>query len=964
MAKREADLAASPATVTVRGHHPFVLEDASKVWVVESGSAAVFSAQIESGIPVGHRRLLFEVSAGDLLLSISRPSSAIGAIALAVEELTLLERPLEEFVGVDSSADGANRAAIERWAERLCGVLGDGVAAATDLEFPTEGALEIAEGQTARLSPDETRWIRVDDGEVILAEQSGTALEPSPLFIPVGNRLGLCAPSGATLYVANTAELSAGSVISDGLHALHRAVAEHLRRSEVAAREDEISRLKRREAAQKSMTQAAMDDIGAVLNPQPSFPHRETPLLTAAAIVGDAMGIEIRPPTTSENMERVKNALHAIARASQVRYRRVLLRTHWWNDDCGPLIGYWDDGDQPVALLPTGESGYEVVDPETRARIPVDPEIDQRLAPEAVMLYAPLPAGKLAVWQLATFSVRGRGVDIAFLIGLSLIVTVIGMLTPMATALIMDTAIPDSNRRLLVELGLGLIAASFGIGLLSMAKGIVAIRTSTAADAATQAAVWDRLLRLRASFFQRYSSGDMLARASAVGAISQELNGTTLASMLASLMAAMNLVLLLYYSSSLAMIAVGMAAVTAVVTVVGGMAIRRFNLALMEMQGKFFGLVVQMIRSATKIRVAGAEDRAFALWATKYAEQLKLNRRAQKIDDYVTVLNQALPAISTMLLFWFGAALLDGSAGEPMSVGVFLAFNTALGTFIGGTTTLSNAIVDSMDMAAKSKRIRPILDEEPESDPDKSDPGKLRGNVGLSNVCFRYAADGPMILEGLSLQADPGEFIALAGPSGSGKSTIFRLLLGFETPESGIVTYDDQEMSGLDPTAVRRQLGVVLQSGVLNAGSMLDNIGVGGTITMEEAWEAAEDSALADDIRAMPMQMHTMVSEGGSNLSGGQRQRLLIARALVLQPRILLMDEATSALDNRTQAIVSDSLERRNVTRIVIAHRLSTIRSADRIYVLDRGRVVQAGTFDELVAEEGVFQSLMARQQT
>ena len=326
--------------------------------------------------------------------------------------------------------------------------------------------------------------------------------------------------------------------------------------------------------------------------------------------------------------------------------------------------------------------------------------------------------------------------------------------------------------------------------------------------------------------------------------------------------------------------------------------------------------------------------------------------------------NQALPAISTMLLFWFGVQLLNGTGGEQLSIGMFLAFNAALGTFVAGTAALSNSVVDAMDVMAKSRRIRPILDEEAETGSAKADPGRLQGGVALSNVCFRYSADGPMILDGLSIHVDPGEFVALAGPSGSGKSTIFRLLLGFETPESGVVTFDQQELSGLDPTGVRRQMGVVLQSGVLNSGSILDNIGVGGVITMDEAWEAAEDSALADDIRAMPMGMHTMVSEGGGNLSGGQRQRLLIARTLVLRPRILLMDEATSALDNRTQEVVSKSLERRKVTRLVIAHRLSTIRSADRIYVMDHGRVAQAGSFEQLVEQEGVFRSLMARQQT
>lgn len=244
----------------------------------------------------------------------------------------------------------------------------------------------------------------------------------------------------------------------------------------------------------------------------------------------------------------------------------------------------------------------------------------------------------------------------------------------------------------------------------------------------------------------------------------------------------------------------------------------------------------------------------------------------------------------------------------------------------------------------------------------KADPGKLIGKITVDHVTFCYRHDGLVTLDDVSISAEPGEFIALVGASGSGKSTLLRLLLGFETPQAGSVYYDGQDLSGLDVNAVRRQLGVVLQNGQLNSASIFENIAGSAQMTLDEAWEAARMSGFADDITAMPMQMHTVVSEGGSNLSGGQRQRLLIARALALKPRVLFFDEATSALDNKTQAIVSESLDKLQVTRIAIAHRLSTIRNAHRIYVLQAGRVVQQGTFQELAAVEGLFAQLMARQ--
>jgi ATP-binding cassette subfamily C protein len=303
-------------------------------------------------------------------------------------------------------------------------------------------------------------------------------------------------------------------------------------------------------------------------------------------------------------------------------------------------------------------------------------------------------------------------------------------------------------------------------------------------------------------------------------------------------------------------------------------------------------------------------------------------------------------------------------AGEALSfsIGDFLSFNSALGQFNAAMLGLMGAMSQIITMVPLYKRAAPILHAVPETRADSIDPGELSGHIELSNVTFRYLPDMPPVLNDLSITIRPGEYVAFVGSSGSGKSTILRLMLGFETPEAGGVYFDGQDLSGLDIGAVRRQIGVVLQGSKLGSGSIFDNIVGSAPLSQDDAWQAAREAGLEQDIKDLPMGMHTMLSEGASTLSGGQRQRLMIARALVLRPRILMLDEATSALDNYTQSVVNQSLDKQNLTRIVVAHRLSTIINAHRIVVLKQGQIVETGRYSELMARDGEFAALARRQ--
>ena len=707
------------------------------------------------------------------------------------------------------------------------------------------------------------------------------------------------------------------------------------------------------------MTKKALEELASVLNPDINRTQGETPLLIAVGAVGKALGIKISPPAKSDT----SITLEDIARASGFRSRRVTLTVNWWKKDCGPLLAYTKEENQPVALLPIKANKYELLNPVGLKRTPVNRHTVTQLAPIAYTFYRPLPDREITFLDIFKFALRGKIPDLLKTFWVGVTATLFGMLTPQITGILIDYAIPDANRKFLIQMGCGLLAASFGVMIFQLAQSFVILRWQTQVSLDTQAAVWDRLLKLKPAFFRQYSTGDLHDRVSAITQIRERVNGSILRILFTSLFSLLNLGLLLIYSFSLALVVFAVVLVATIITTGAGMIIRRQMRPLQQLAGEILGLTVQLIGGVSKLRVAAAESEALESWAKKYTQQVKLMLSTQSVEDLVTTVNVMLPAVSSMLIFGLTVSLTEQSTtGTALSTGTFLAFNTALGTFITSVTRLSNTLIEVLDITILWERAQPILKTKPEVDPSKFHPGRLSGQIKLDGVCFRYRQNSSLILDNITLEAKAGEFIAIVGPSGSGKSTIIRLLLGFENPEAGKISYDGRDLSELDIVAVRRQLGVVLQNGRIMSGSIWENIAGGGIVTQDEAWSALRIAGLADDIRAVPMGIHTIISEGGSNFSGGQRQRLLIARALVNKPQILLFDEATSALDNRTQKIVTQSLEQLGVTRVVIAHRLSTIRQADRIYVLQAGKIIQQGKFKELAGVKGLFADLIARQ--
>ncbi|KAM3112665.1 NHLP bacteriocin export ABC transporter permease/ATPase subunit [Phormidesmis sp. 146-33] len=957
---------------SLKGNEPLVLDDPQTMWVVKSGSLALFAIPLREGIAEGTRRYLFTTRSRQAMFGISGDSEALPyqLLAVSIEETELLKVSIADFREFLADGHGEALTLAESWIEQL-GLTLSAVVPPT-LVFQEEGVryFSLTEGQIFQPQRELVSWVQLQSGYAVWMGFEELLLTPQSGLLPVSADMWFQAGDTIELSCQKTSEIDDPNTVVMGIFQLQIYVLQSIYLLEQQETHTELKRFQERQHLNRQVMEETLGELASLLQ-SPKFTTAETgasdpdqALLIAAGAVGKVLGVTIRPPAKSEDLKRVQDPLQAIARASRLRMRSISLQGQWWKKDCGAMLAYTSEDNHPVAVLPISDTHYEIFDPVERTRTPITAKSAAKLTSTGYTFYRPLPDKVLTTIDLVKFALQGHYKELLVVLTAGIATTLLGMITPQATAILIDSAIPDANRSLLMQIALALVATAFGSTLFQLAQGVAIMRVETFADASTQSAVWDRLLNLKASFFRQYSIGDLNSRVSAVSQIRQKLSSTVLRSIFTSLFALLNLGLLFYYNPALALIATVVALINITVTLVSGISTLRKIRPLMELQGQLFGVMIQLINGVPKLRVAGAEARAFAFWGKQYSQQIKWMLSTQGIEDYLAVINKILPALTTATLFWFAASFLQQSQSQEggLSTGVFLAFNAAFGTFISGATSLSSTVVDVLKIVPLWERAQPILEAKPEVDSEKADPGRLSGRVVVDHVIFRYRDDGPLTLDDVSVRAEPGEFIAFVGASGSGKSTLFRLLLGFDVPESGTIYYDGQDLSGLDVHAVRRQLGVVMQNSRLTSASIFENIASGAMITMEEAWEAARMAGFAEDIESMPMGMHTVISEGGTNVSGGQRQRLLIARSLALKPKILLFDEATSALDNRTQAIVSQSLERLKVTRIAIAHRLSTIRNADRIYVFQSGRVVQQGTFDQLANQAGLFAELMERQ--
>ncbi len=653
----------------------------------------------------------------------------------------------------------------------------------------------------------------------------------------------------------------------------------------------------------------------------------------------------------------VEDQLEYRLRPFGIMRREVALDKGWYRHAVGPMLGTLSESGAAVALIPGKVSGYTYYDFSAGERVKLNRKTEKLLDEEAVCFYKPLPLKKLSMIDLVKFMLQQLSLsDIFLYVGMMLVVTLLGMLSPMFTKWLFGEVLQSGSTQVLLALAAFMICYSLCRLFVGACQALINSRVSIKQNIAVQAAVMGRLMSLPANFFKNYAAGELTQRANYVQTLCSTLMNTIASTGLTSLFSLIYIAQVFAYAPALVVPSLLITAATILVSLITTFAQMRITKERMLLSSKTSGMTYSMITGIQKIKLAGAEKRMFSRWARSYAKEAVLTYNPPLFLKISGTISLAISLIGSLILYYLAVQ-------SNVSVADYYAFNSAYAMVSGAFTSLAGIATTIANIKPILEMAKPIMETEPELTEGKEIVTSVRGGIELSHVSFRYDEKMPNVIDDLSMKIRSGEYIAIVGATGCGKSTLLRLLLGFETPQKGAIYYDGKDLSGLDLKSVRRSIGTVMQDGKLISGDIYSNIVIAAPqLTLNDAWEAAKLASFDDDIRAMPMGMNTLVSEGQGGFSGGQRQRLMIARALAPKPRILMFDEATSALDNITQKKVSEAIDGLKCTRIVIAHRLSTIRHCDRIVVLKDGKIIEDGNYESLIAENGYFAELIERQ--
>ena len=675
------------------------------------------------------------------------------------------------------------------------------------------------------------------------------------------------------------------------------------------------------------------------------------------AVSGLLKHLGVKEREVPANVKGLRDRLDFLLSSTGILYREIILTRGWQNDAMGPMIGSLKDTGTVIAILPSEMGGYEYMDPATGAKVKITGHTAANISEEALCFYRPLPMRELKLkdllrYMLSCLTPRDR---ISVLLAAAAI-ALVGLMIPKLNQILTGTVIAAGSTRLLVAVVSFLFFATVTTILLTIIKNMLLARIRYKLNVNVSAATMMRILSLPAAFFRDYSVGELNQYIAYMDSLCTTIVDSLFSTAVTGVFSLIYLGQIFAFAPSLVLPSLIVTLATLAISLLSARVQMRIDQETMVTTARERGLVYAFINGIQKIRLSGAENRAFAKWSDLYVQTATTTFNPPAIIRLSSVMTTAVSLIGTGVMYFIAVQ-------SRVTVADYFAFNASYAYISTAFSSLAAMALSAASIKPVVNLVKPLLSAKPETSDHRETVTRLSGAIEMSHVTFGYDPESKPIFEDFNLTIPARQYVAIVGKSGCGKSTLVRLLLGFEKPARGVINYDRKDLNQLDLRSVRRQIGTVMQDGRLFSGSIFDNIVISNpTLKLDEAWEAAEIAGIADDIRDMPMGMHTMLQDGGGTISGGQRQRLMIARAIAPKPKILIFDEATSALDNITQRKVSEALDKMKCTRIVIAHRLSTIKHCDRILVIDGGKIAEDGTYDELIAKGGIFAALAERQ--
>ena len=967
-----AELAARSGTsVPCAGNLPVKLDDPDSVWFIDQGAVDLFLVEFRDGVEQAAPQHLLRRTSGRLLPGVApdeQDDDKDTTLSLVAKGLpgTLLKRLPASLLSEVHPAELADQ--TDTWLTAMTDTLSRPV---DRLPRPTA----LAEpGLTRTLAPCTLSvrrgvvWVSepsrgaslfmdmVDQAE--LAEASG----PREALIPLTRTSWLTLFDEATVSGKSTATLARQGMLLPALASFH-AVAFALERlnRRLAVVDDanlERARTTSRRTAENAARQRLFNIYDLPIDRDTGV--EDTALADALQVIGRHQGIEFRIPARPGPAESPIGLVDVLD-ASGVRARRVRIKVedNWWRSDSNAMLAFRTEDGRPVALLPGVFGRYREIDPVSKRSVRMTPDRAGALEKEAWMFYRPLPSRNVRPADLLGIALHGSAADLARLVIAGIPGGLIKLLPALALGFVANHVVAGGSAGALYAVAVTL--AGFGLlgALLHLLQGTAMMRLEGRSASRVEAAFWDRLMRLPPRILHRYPAGDLAMSGMTFQNLRDGLQGVVADSLLSIVFLLPVFGIIFFYDATLGVIALAFSLASLLVTVALGL--RRISPygRMISAARRVAGRLFQIVGGIAKLRVENAEGSAFAIWAQDYREQKRAELELGALEGHSRAFGAALPFLAGGVLLFAVATVGDRNVpvGDFLVVYiVFIAFQSAIAR-LGESFGTVAAMLPAFD------QMRPLLAAVPETEVGGEPVEHLGGDILFDHISFRYDPDGPLILDDVTIRAAPGEFVAIAGESGAGKSTLFRLALGIDRPSAGAVYYDGRDLRHLNLKQVRRKIGAVPQSVRLHPHDLWDNIVAHHEeATTEEVWQAARAAGIEREVKAMPMGMMTMVGSSGTVLSGGESQRVTIARSLLGSPRIMLLDEATNWLDNESQAEVMQNLARLTSTRIVIAHRLSTLEQADRIYVMQAGKVVQSGSFKDLMEVDGVFRELVRRQ--